>query len=214
MLWTVVVCCIWAMPVVRDLQMKWRVGLHHPRSHSLRDRPNNVVLQMTRLNRLPIACNERHIFTLFVLEADLPTSEKFWSRLDFCQSRVLEWSLQLTADHILKAVIGDDVVVCTLVLDGNGLLHQASFLELIAVNERPTEASLLIWGKTLGKVGVHLVHGLCLSDRHCVKGRVIEFIIGGVEVLPGLRDGGSSAFFSLSFGATGRIQCGLLLLRL
>lgn len=78
---------------------------------------DSVMLHMARLNVLGIACNERHILTFFVLQADLPASKEFRSRLYVLKPWILEWSLKLAAHNIFKAVVGDNVMVGALVLD-------------------------------------------------------------------------------------------------
>lgn len=50
------------------------------------------------------------------------------------------------------------MVMGALVLDRDCLLHQAAFFELVAVDQRATESSLLIRSKALSEVGIHLVH--------------------------------------------------------
>jgi hypothetical protein len=55
--------------------------------------------------------------------------------LNVRQLRVLERPLELPTDNILKAVVGNDVVVGALILDRNSLLHQSTLFELIAVDE-------------------------------------------------------------------------------
>lgn len=166
---------------------------------------------MTRLESAPIASDERHVFAFLILKADLPTIEEFGSGTDVCQIRVLERSLQLATDYILKAVVRDDVMMCTLIFDRDGLLHQATFLEFVAVDERSAKTALLIRGQTLGEVGVDLTRGLWISYRCSIERRVIELVIRSVEVVSGLCDSGSNAFFPLSFGAAGRIQSRLFL---
>jgi hypothetical protein len=58
----------------------------------------------------------------------------------------LKRSLELPADDVFKTVVGDDMVVSALVLDRDGLLHQAAFFELVAIDEGAAEPSLLIGG--------------------------------------------------------------------
>lgn len=202
------------MPIIGDLQVERRMRLYQSMSYSLRYCPNDMMLQVARLDRMPVACNERQVFALLVLKADLPAGEKLWSWLDFCKPWVLERSLQFTADDILEAVVRDDVVMCALVFDGDGLLHQAAFLEFVAVNQGPAEASLLIRCEALGKVGVYFVQGVGLTNRQSIECGILEFVVRCIHVLASLRNGRPGAFFSLAFGATGRIQRRLLLLRL
>jgi hypothetical protein len=75
----------------------------------------------------------------------------------------LKRSLELPADDVFKTVVGDDMVVSALVLDRDGLLHQATFFELVTIDEGAAEPSLLIGGQTLSEVGVHLVHGVDIA---------------------------------------------------
>jgi hypothetical protein len=122
-----------------------------------------MVLHMARLDVLGIARNERHVFALFVLQADLPTSKKFWPRLNVLKSWILEWSLKLAAYNVFKAIVGDDVMVSALVFDRDSLLHKTSVLELVAIDERSTETSLLIGGKTLCEVGIDFAGRVALA---------------------------------------------------
>jgi hypothetical protein len=128
-----------------------------------------MLLHVARLDVLGVACNDRHVLALFVLQTDLPASEKLWSRLNMLKPWILERSLQLATHNIFKAVVRDDMVMSALVFDRDSLLHQSSFLELVAVDERSTEASLLIRGKTLREVGVHLACGVGLSRERTVE---------------------------------------------
>lgn len=72
---------------------------------------------------LAVSADEWQVFTLLVFEADLPPVEKFRPRMNVGQLLVLVRSFELSAYHIFETVVGDDVVVCTLVFDGNRLFH-------------------------------------------------------------------------------------------
>jgi hypothetical protein len=128
-----------------------------------------VMLEVAGLYMLRVSCDQRHVFTFFILEVDLPAVEELWSWMNICELRILKWPLQLATDHILETVVGDDVMVRALVLDGDGFLHQTAFLELVTVNKRSAKAALLVWSKTLGKIGIHLACGLCISGKCTVK---------------------------------------------
>lgn len=138
---------------------------HSVWANTLRYGCDSMVLHMARLDVLRVACNEGEVFALLVLEANFPTSEEFRPWLYVVKTWILEWSLELATHNVFEAVVRDDVVVCALVLYGNSLLHQTSFLELIAINERATKASLLVRRETLCKVGVHLTRGIRLAQE-------------------------------------------------
>ena len=113
-----------AMPIFGHMKMKRGMSLNRAlHSYWLCYGPNNMVLQMTGLNVVGIACKERHVFTFFVFQADLPTIQELWSWLDVGKLWVLERSLEFSTYHVLEAVVGDDVVVSALVLDRYRLLH-------------------------------------------------------------------------------------------
>lgn len=106
------------MPVLGYLQMRWAVGLDDSmRANCLCHCGDGVVLHVAGLDMLWIAWNERHILALFVLQADLPTGEKFWSRLYVIKPWILERSLELTTHNIFKTVVRNDVVVSALIFD-------------------------------------------------------------------------------------------------
>jgi len=92
------------------------------------------------------------------------------------------------------------VVVGALVLDRDGLLHQAALLELVAVNEGATEASLLIGCEALCEVGIDLVHRVGIGGR--IERWVLVFVFRVLENLTRLGPGWSIALLSLSLGAT------------
>jgi hypothetical protein len=119
-----------------------------------------LVLNVTRLKLVRVYCNDWQIFAILVLEADLPTHKKIGPGLDIGQCWILAWSFQLPCNHILEAIVRDDVMGSALVLDRYGLLHQTAFFELVAVDQRTTETSLLVGGQILGKIGVNLSHWL------------------------------------------------------
>lgn len=105
-------------------------------------------------------------------------------------------------------------MMCALIFDGDGLLHQPSFFELIAVDERSAKASLLVWCETLSKVGIHFVGRVCVACKHTVNQRTLEFVIRVVDMVSSLGDGGSCALFALPLGTTGWVQCSFLFVRL
>ena len=105
-----------------------------------------MVLYVAGLYVLSIARHERQVLALFILEAHLPASQKFWSWLDVLESWVLVWSFELPTHHILKAVVGDNVVMRALVFDRYSFLHETPLFELVAVDQRTAEAPLLIRG--------------------------------------------------------------------
>jgi hypothetical protein len=55
--------------------------------------------------------------------------------VNVAQFLVLERSLEFPTYDVFKTVVGDDMMMCTLVLDRYGLLHQTSLFELIAIDE-------------------------------------------------------------------------------
>ena len=77
---------------------------------------DGMVLHVAGLDVLRVARNERHILALLILQADLPASEEFGSRLYMLKPGILEWSLELAAHDIFQTVVGDDMVMGTLVL--------------------------------------------------------------------------------------------------
>lgn len=77
--------------------------------------------------------------------------------MDVRELVVLVWSLKLSTDHVFKTVVGNDVVMCSLVFNRDRLLHQTSLFELVAVDERAAEATLLVRRKALSEVGVDFV---------------------------------------------------------
>jgi hypothetical protein len=106
---------------------------------------DNVVLQVTGLDVMRVPSYQRHVLAFLIFQTDLPSVEELWSGLYVLQLWILEWSLELPTNNIFKTVVRDDMMVSALVLDGNSLLHQAAFFEFVAVDERPTEATLLVW---------------------------------------------------------------------
>lgn len=90
------------------------------------------------------------------------------------------------------------MVVGALVLDRDGLLHQTTLLELIAVNEGAAEASLLIGCEALGEVGIDLVHRVGIGGR--VERGVLVFVLGVLENFTSLGPGRAVALLSLSLG--------------
>ena len=76
-----------------------------------------MVLHVARLDVLGVARDERHVFALFVFQADLPASKQLRSWLYMLKPGILERTLQLATYDVLQAVVRDDMVVCALVLD-------------------------------------------------------------------------------------------------
>jgi hypothetical protein len=128
---------------------------------------------------------------------------------EFC---VLARSLQLPTNHVLKTVVRDDMVVSSLILDGYGLLHQATLLEFVAVDKRATEAALLIRCEALSKVRVHLACRIVFARVRSVERRVLKLVIGVVDVFTGLADGRPRAFLSLALSSTRWVERSLLFL--
>lgn len=190
------------MPVLRYLRylhMRWTVGLDQPMwVHRLCRRRDRLMLHVTGLDVLGVACNERHVFAFLVLQADFPASEKFWPRLHILEPWVLKWSLELSAHNVLKAVIGDNVVVSALVFHGYGLLHETPFLEFVAVNERPTETPLLVRCKALCEVGVDLAHRVAFARQRSFERSMLVLIIRVVDIVASLRDRRSGTFLTLA----------------
>lgn len=128
------------------------------------------------------------------------------ARLNIHELVILEWSLQLPVHNILETVVGDDMMMGAIVLYRNGLLHQPAFLELITVDERTAESTLLIRRETLSKVGIHFFAG-CILGRYVLKGRIFVLIVCIVDVLSSVGDRWAGAFLSLAFGTTRRVEC-------
>lgn len=76
-----------------------------------------MMLHMTRLNVLSIACNERHVLALLILKTDLPAIEELWSGLDVLEPRILVRSFELATHNVLKAIVGNDMMMGALVFD-------------------------------------------------------------------------------------------------
>lgn len=129
--------------------------------------------------------------------------------MDVRELLVLVWSLKLSTDHIFEAVVGNDMVMCSLVFNRDCLLHQTSLFELVAVDERPAEPTLLVRREALSEVGVDLVVRIRIGS---IVRWVFKFVIGVVDILPCPCDGGASAFLALPFGTTRGVQGRLLLL--
>lgn len=125
---------------------------------------------------------------------------------------ILERSLQFSADNILEAVIGNDMVVGALILYRNGLFHQPALLEFVAINEGSTEAPLLIWCEALGKVGIDLACSVCIANKRSVKCWVFVFILGSGDVFSILCERWACTLLALALGTTRWIQRRLLLL--
>lgn len=131
----IVLRCLSPMPIFRYTEVQRCMCLHSSLyTDSLCD-PKNVVLHMAWLHLVGIACYKRHIFAFLILQADFPTTEKLWSGLDVRQFWILGGTLELSADNILQTVVRNDMVVCTLIFDRDRLLHQATFLELVAIDQ-------------------------------------------------------------------------------
>lgn len=175
---------------------------------------NSMVLYVARLNVLGIACDERHVFTLFVLQADLPSSKQLWSWLYVLKPGILKRSLEFATDNILQAVVRDDMVVCALVLDRDSFLHQPTFLKLVAIDEGTTETALLIWGETLSEVRIHPASRFILAWKGPLKRGGFVLIIGVVDVVAVLGDCWPSTLLTFALRATRRVQSSLFLFRL
>lgn len=180
------------MPVfryLRNLQVGRTVSLNHSVwADSLCHRGDGMVLYMAGLNMLRVTRNERHVLAFFILQADLPPGEELGPRLNVFQSGILEWSLELAAHNVFQAVVRDYVVMGTLVLYGDCLFHQTPFLELIAVNERSTEASLLLWIEALCKVGVDFARSIGFAQKCSLEGGILVLIIRDIDVVAGFGD--------------------------
>ena len=158
-----------------------------------------------------------HVPILLVFEANFPARKQLRPGLDVGEFWILKRTLQLSSNDVFEAVVGYDVMSGALVLDGNGLLHEAALLELVAIDERTAETSLLFRGQTLSKVCIDFTHGLHgrnVASGRGIKGRIVVFILGVVDVIARLGDGRGSALFALSLAATGWIQSRALLLGL
>jgi hypothetical protein len=103
-----------------------------------------------------------------------------------------------------------------LVFDGDGLFHQTPFLELVAVDQRATEASLLVRRQTLCKVCIDLPHwvqrGVVTSNSTIESGDFV-FILRVVYIVSTFGNGGTQVFLAFPLATTRRIQGRLLLLR-
>ena len=134
--------------------------------------------------------------------------------MHFGELGVLKRTFQLARHDIFEAVVGDDVVCCALVFDRNGLLHQSTFLEFVAVNQRAAEASLLIRSQILGKVCVDLSHRIRRCDvasSNTIKRGVFVFVFGGIHILSRLAHGWACKLLALPFATARRVQGGLFL---
>lgn len=147
-----------------------------------------MVLYVAGLYVLSIARHERQVLALFILEAHLPASQKFWSWLNVLESWVLVWSFELPAHHILKAVVGDNVVMRALIFDRYSFLHETPLFELVAVDQRATETPLLIGSEALCKIGIHFTRGIGLAGKRSFIGGVLVFIVRVVDVFTSLGD--------------------------
>jgi hypothetical protein len=123
------------MPVFWHLKMKRPMGLHNPMSDGLCNRINDMVMQMAGLVVVPVAANKWKVFSLFIFEAHFPTTKKFRPRVNVGQFLILIGSFQLSTHHVFETIVGDNVMVCALVLHRYSLLHQTSFFELITIDE-------------------------------------------------------------------------------
>lgn len=164
--------------IMRSMQRRMRMSMRssHERSRmrwSERVREGSGPWQAMRIARI-----DRGVFAFLVLQAHFPTCQQFRTRLDVRKLRVLERALELAGDDIFEAVIGDDVMVSPLVLYGNGLLHQASLLELVTINKRATKTPLLFGRECLREVCVSLCT-VCLQwgvFTRSFHGRVLIFV--------------------------------------
>lgn len=147
-----------------------------------------MVLYVASLYMLSIACDEWQVLALFILEAYLPASQEFWSRLNVLEPWVLVWSFELPTYHVLKTIVGDDVVMRALVFDRYSFLHETPLFELVAVDQRATETPLLIGGKALCKVGIHFARGIGIAGKCSFVGGVFVFVVRVVDVFASLGD--------------------------
>lgn len=147
-----------------------------------------MVLHVARLHVLGVASDERHIFALFVFQADLPASKQLRSWLYMLKPGILERTLQLATYNVLQAVVRDDMVMCALVLDRDGFLHQSAFLKLVAIDEGTTETALLIRSEALSEVGIDLASRIILARESALKRGVLVLIVGVVDVFAVLGD--------------------------
>lgn len=180
------------MPILRYLRYL-KVGRAMSLDHSVRAKSlchgcNSMMLHMARLNVLGVACDKGQVFAFFVLKANFPTGKELWPWLHVLKTRVLEWSFELAAHNVFKAVVGDDVVVSALILHRNGLFHQTTFLELVAVNKRSTKSALLIRCEVLCKVGVDFTRGIRLTQERSIKRGVFVLVIRIVDVVAQFSD--------------------------
>jgi hypothetical protein len=106
------------------------------------------------------------------------------------------------------------MVVCALVLDRDGFLHQSTLLELVAIDEGTTETALLIWSETLSEVCIHLASRVILAWKGPLKRGVLVLIIGVVDVVAVLGDRWRAALLTFALRTTRRVQSSLLLFRL
>ncbi len=183
--------------------MRWTVGLDHPMgAECLGHGGDSMMLYMAGLDMLRVACDEWHVLALFILQADLPTGEKLRSGLHTIKPGILEWSLELTAYDIFKAIVGDDMVVSALVLDRDGLLHQAAFFELVAVDKRATEAPLLVGRQALSKVGIYFTRRVRLAHKRTIESGVLVLVVRVVDIITSLGHCGPGAFLALALCTT------------
>lgn len=154
---------------------------------------------------------------LLVFQTDFPASEQIRSRLDVTQIWVLARALQLAVHYVFERVVRDDVVVGSLVLDGNGLLHQATLLELVAVDQRATEASLLVGRQVLSKIRVDLLRGLSwrdISGDGPLEEGIFVFIIRVCDIFASFGDRGAGAALAFPLAVARGVESGALLFRL
>jgi hypothetical protein len=173
-----------------------------------------MVLYVAGLYVLSIACDERQVLALFILKAYLPAGQEFWSRLDVFEPWVLVRSFELPTYHVLKAVVGDNVVMRALVFDRYSFLHETSLFELVAVDQRATETALLIGSKALCKIGVNFARGIGLAGKCSLIGGVFVFVIRVVHVFTSLGDGQSCTFLALALCTARGVQGRFLFLGL
>jgi hypothetical protein len=185
--WCILLLYMPTVPVLRYLEVGRPVGLKDPTwTNCLCTSRDGMMLHVAWLDMLRVTCNEWHILTLLILDANFPTSEKLRSRLNMLKPWVLKRSLELAAHNVLQAIVGDDMVVSTLILHRDGLLHQPLIFELITVNEGATEAPLLVWREGLREVGVDLACRVALARECAIKGWVLVLVIRVVYMVAGL----------------------------
>lgn len=103
------------------------------------------------------------------------------------------------------------MVMGPLVFDRDGLFHQSTFFEFVAVNQGATIASLLVYRKFLRKVGIDLPQRICcgrgVAGQVAIQVWIFVLILGVIDVFSGFGDGRACTFLPLPLSATGGIEC-------